>query len=114
MSTPRLATKEADGWWLSDGEDAHAESPETFWIPPANERQSLAPGDLAKLRFYILAPDESGELVEHGERMWVQVQARQAEWYRGILDNDPYCTERLQAGLELWFQSRHVIDIDRA
>ena len=111
MSTPRLATKEQDGWWLSDGEEAHAESPDSFCIPPADARRRLEPGDIAKLRFYILAPDGSGELVEHGERMWVQVLESRDEWYLGVLDNDPHCTDRLQAGMELWFQPRHVIDI---
>lgn len=111
MSTPRLATREHDGWWLSDGEEAHAESPESFWIPHAEARRGLAPGDIAKLRFYILGPDASGEEVEHGERMWVQVLECKAGWYRGALDNDPHCTDRLQAGMKLWFQPRHVIDI---
>lgn len=113
MSTPQLATEEHDGWRLSDGEEAHAESPDSFWIPPAEARRGLKPGDIAMLRFYILAPDESGELVEHGERMWVQVLESRGEWYLGAIDNDPHCTDRLQAGMELWFQPRHVIDIDK-
>ena len=98
---------------IDDGEAAQAESPEKFWIPPQADRQSLQPNDLVKIRFYIRAPNESGELVDHGERMWVQVKERLEGWYRGELDNDPYCTDAIQSGMELWFQPRHVIDINR-
>lgn len=51
--------------------------------------------------------------MEYGKRMWVLVKERLDGWYLGILDNDPYCTDRIQAGMELWSQPRHVIDIDR-
>lgn len=113
MITPRLTTLEADGWAIDDGERAHAESPEEFWIPAISDRQSLEPGSIVKIRFYIRAPDGSGDLVDHGERMWVQVKERHGDWYFGTLDNDPYCTDAIQAGMLLWFQPRHVIDIDR-
>ncbi|GAB3374438.1 hypothetical protein GCM10027431_26980 [Lysobacter rhizosphaerae] len=113
MTNPHLTSIEADGWLIDDGEVAHQESPETFWIPPLAERQSLEPGSLVKIRFYIRAPNDSGELVDHGERMWVLVKARHDDWYLGALDNDPYCTDAIQAGMELWFQPRHIIDIDR-
>lgn len=96
---------------IDDGEAAHAESPDTFWIPPRGERESLGPGDIVKLRFYIRVTNESGEAVDHGERMWVRVTGRVGDWYRGELDNDPHCTASIQAGMPLWFQPRHVIDI---
>jgi|GEM_PF-3085063 hypothetical protein len=31
--------------------------------------------------------------------------------YVGVLDNDPYCTDQIQAGLELEFTPKHVINI---
>jgi hypothetical protein len=99
---------------IDDGEAAHAESPETFWIPPQEARETLDPGDLVKIRFYIRAPNASGELVDHGERMWVKVKEHAGDWYRGELDNDPYCTDAIRAGMELWFHPRHVIAIDEA
>jgi hypothetical protein len=113
VTIPHLTSLEADGWTIDDGEAAHAESPDTYWIPPLAARQALQPGAIVKIRFYIRAPDDSGELVDHGERMWVQVKERHPDWYLGVLDNDPYCTDSIQAGLELWFQPRHVIDIHR-
>jgi len=113
VTSPHLTSLEADGWQIDDGEVAHSESPDKFWIPPQAERHALQPGDIVKIRFYIRAPNDAGEIVDHGERMWVQVKGRLEGWYRGELDNDPYCTDDIQAGMELWFQPRHVIDIHR-
>ena len=113
MAIPHLTSLEADGWTIDDGEAAHAESPDTYWIPPLEERQALQPGAIAKVRFYIRAPDDSGEVVDHGERMWVQVKERHPDWYLGVLDNDPCCTDSIRSGLQVWFQPRHVIDIHR-
>jgi hypothetical protein len=113
VTIPHLTSLEADGWALDDGEVAHAESPESYWIPARADRTSLQPGALVKVRFYIRAPSETGDLVDHGERMWVLIQERIDGWYRGELDNDPYCTKTIRAGLQLWFQPRHIIDIYR-
>ena len=56
MANPQMTTLEADGWMIDDGELAHAENPVHFWIPPLTDRQSLEPGSIAKIRFYIRAP----------------------------------------------------------
>jgi uncharacterized protein YegJ (DUF2314 family) len=45
------------------------------------------------------------------ERMWVLIKSRNGSRYTGILDNDPYCTDQIKAGLEVSFEPRHVIDI---
>ena len=111
MKSPQLTSLDHDGWSIDDGEAAHAENPDSFYIPPLAAREALTPGAIVKLRFYIRAPNEAGELVDHGERMWVQVKERVSGWYRGELDNDPYCTSAFGAGMELWFQPRHVIGI---
>lgn len=111
MTSPHLTSLEADGWAIDDGEVARAESPETYPIPPKAARESLEPGGLVKIRFYIRVPDESGNFVDHGERMWVLVKERRGGWYRGELDNEPYCTNAIQAGMGLWFQPRHIIAI---
>lgn len=110
---PQLTTLDADSWMIDDGELAHAESPDTFWIPPLSERQSLRPGDFAKIRFYIRTIDESGDTSDFGERMWVKVLNVEDGWYHGELDNQPHCTDAIEPGLKVCFQPRHVIDIDR-
>ena len=96
---------------IDDGEVAHAESPETYWIPSRAERESLGPGDIAKIRFYIRVASPDGSTLDRGERMWVRVTERIEGWYRGELDNDPHCTDAIRAGLALWFQPRHIIAI---
>lgn len=96
---------------IDDGEVAHAESPETYWIPSRAERESLWPGDIAKIRFYIRVASPDGSTLDRGERMWVRVTERIEGWYRGELDNDPHCTDAIRAGLALWFQPRHIIAI---
>lgn len=96
---------------IDDGEVAHGQNPETYWIPPRADRESLQTGDLVKIRFYIRVKGQDGATVDHGERMWVQIKGRAEDWYRGELDNDPRCTDTIRAGLEVWFQSRHIIAI---
>ena len=113
MNLPRLTSIDVDGWMIDDGEVAHVEAPETYWIPPLAERLSLRPWDLAKMRFFIRVAEEDGTMVDHGERMWVQVTGRMDSWYHGELDNQPYCTDDIAPGLEVWFQARHIISIIR-
>ena len=111
MSTPYLATLDEDGWALDDGEKAHAEHPDTFWIPSQQERDNLKVGDLAKLRFVLALVDEEGNEEEAAERMWVEVEECADAWYRGVLTNQPASTDEVLLGMEVWFEPRHVIDI---
>lgn len=104
-----------DGWCLEDGEALHRDAPETFWLPAKERRNSLRPGDLAKLVFRISVDSEDEPVAV--ERMWVLVRGRVGDHYFGVLDNDPYAIEendRLWSGVELPFEPRHVIDIDPA
>ena len=114
MSKPHLTSLEADGWCIDDGEVAHAQSPDTFEIPPLPVRLALVPGDTAKLRFYIRVQDDDGETEDCGERMWVEVKGKMDGWYRGELLNQPDCTPDISPGWEVWFQPRHVIDVHKA
>jgi len=111
VAEPYIATLDEDGWCIDDGEKAHRASPENYYIPPQDQRENLRTGSLVKIRFYIRAPDESGQVIDHGERMWVHVKQVVGGWYLGELDNDPYCTDTIKSGLEVWFQPKHVIDI---
>jgi uncharacterized protein YegJ (DUF2314 family) len=91
---------------LDNGVEMHLAAPDTFYLPPELARTNLNARDIVKLVFRI---EHDGEL--HVERMWVQVVTRTATGYRGVLDNDPYCTDQLKAGVVVEFGPEHVIQI---
>lgn len=108
----RLANAFDDGWELEDGEALQREAPETFFLPPREVRQSLVPGQNVKLVFRISLIDEHGAKTQEVERMWVLVRQSLTEGqYLGELNNDPYCTDGMQAGMPVVFEPRHVIQI---
>ena len=92
---------------LDSGAERHHETPNTFQLPPQVERESLKPGDLAKLIFRIT----DGDKVDV-ERMWVVVREVRPEFYVGVFDNDPFCTDEIRSGMSVEFHSDHVIQID--
>ncbi|MCQ2994088.1 DUF2314 domain-containing protein [Pseudomonas syringae] len=106
-----LADIDRDGWELDDAEAIHNEHPTSFWIPPRDARNSLQAQQLVKLIFRIVTTDERGAEEVSVERMWVIVKDRVGDLYIGQLDNDPYCTDEIQAGMEVCFLPNHVIDI---
>jgi hypothetical protein len=102
---------EIDGWELDNGEQIHAEFPETFWIPPRETRDKLQRGDYVKLIFRISLDDDEDPVSV--ERMWVVVRGRVGEFYFGLLDNEPDAlaeNDELWLGTELPFRAEHVID----
>ena len=107
-----LATLFEDGWELDDGEERHRNTPETFYLPPAEVRASLRPGQIVKLIFRFALVDENNIHTQAVERMWVIVQEQlQDGKYLSVLDNDPQCTEEVKAGMKVVFESRHVIQV---
>ena len=107
-----LATLFDDGWQLDDGEERHRESPDTFYLPPAEIRSTLLPGQIVKHIFRIELEDDDKVRTQEVERMWVIVQARFTDgMYVGILDNDPQCTQGIKAGMKVVFEPRHVIQV---
>ena len=103
---------EDDGWELDNGEDHHAEAPDTFWIPARVARETLQVGDFAKLIFRIALDDANDSCSV--ERMWVLVRGKIGDTYFGILENEPDAieeNEELWLGTELPFRAEHVIDI---
>lgn len=113
----RLPDLKTDSWALRSGEAAHRANPETFWIPPSEQRHGLQRGQAARLIFDIQV-EEDGRAVVQGERMWVIVAERCGEGYIGILDNQPASFEPgedvyLCYGAEVPFLPEHVIDIAR-
>ena len=106
---------EVDGWELDDGEQCHAEFPDTFWIPKRQHREALYPGDYAKLIFRISLDDENDPVSV--ERMWVLVRERTPSGYLGVLRNEPDALEEnddLWLDTELPFRPEHIIDIQSA
>lgn len=106
-----LANIDRDGWELDDAEAIHNEHPTSFWLPPRDARNSLQAQQLVKLIFRIVTTDERGAEEVSIERMWVIVKDRVGDLYIGQLDNDPYCTDEIQAGMEVCFLPNHVIDV---
>jgi hypothetical protein len=115
LRQPVLAT---DLWELASAEDRNARSGGRFWIPTAEDRGALKPGDLAQLLFAIQGEDEHGGAEVTEERMWVLVtDARPAGCFLGRLVNQPDCVDPrrhyLTPGAEVPFRIRHIIEIRR-
>ena len=92
---------------LENGEAMNRQHPDTFRIPPQSERETLLPGDYAKVVFLA-----GGE----GERMWVEVGTADpdaAPPYEGRLANHPIVHTALTMGDLVQFGPEHVIQIMR-
>lgn len=112
----RPANREQDYWELRSAEESHQQNPDSFWIPPLEERQNLRRGHAARLIFDIESEDEDGGVEVQGERMWVIVAERYGDFYIGILDNQPASIEPsedtyLCFGAEVAFLPEHVTDV---
>lgn len=112
----RMATFADDYWQLRSGEELHRQQPDTFWIPPLADRQSLQRGQAARLIFDIEGEEEDGSVGVQGERMWVIVSERVGDTYIGILDSQPASLDPadgvyLRFGAEVPFRAENVIDI---
>ena len=113
--TRRFTNIQDDHWALVSAESRHAESPDSFKIPPAEVRSALRKGDAAKLLFDI-ETREGGQVIDRGvDRMWVVVTAVEGPLYVGVLINDPGRAEELdlRPGRELVFGPEHVSAVDR-
>lgn len=109
----RLASYERDRWELFSGVVRHRDSPDTFWIPDEDDRDSVTIGDLVKLIFeYDIEATE--EDPHTAERMWVRITDRIDQFYIGSLDNEPIVARdyhKLAVGSRIVFLSEHIIDI---
>jgi hypothetical protein len=87
--------------WLFDVVERHKAYPRTFLIPSPVERESLRPGDMAKLLFAGF------------ERMWVEVKICKDGRYVGILANRPVMAwlSKVEQGDRIEFGPEHVADI---
>jgi hypothetical protein len=99
-------------WELGDGVARHLENPETFEVPSPEDIDLILPGDSVKLMFDLAGKRSFFKSGCQGERMWVKVTAVDNGHFVGELDNYPVVWNRLYAGDEIKFESRHIIDLD--
>ena len=99
-------------WWLEDAEAAHEQAPRSFFIPPAQRRRALRPGDLVRLGFHF-GPHGDREGEGHRERMWVEVLEQGDDGRtHGRLRNRPSRLAELEIGDHVAFEPMHVLSID--
>lgn len=92
---------------LVNGEVMHAEHPDKFHLPQQSDRETLLPGDYAKVIFLA-----NGE----GERMWVEIASTDPDAerpYEGTLANQPIVHTELTMGDLVQFGPEHVVQIMR-
>ncbi len=94
-------------WWLDDPRPRAEEAPYTFFLPPPEKVQALAPRDLVKLIFV-----GGGEHAYDAERMWVEVKSTENGVFIGTLDNEPSDMPQLKIGDEVRFEAFHIIDVE--
>ncbi|TYP63385.1 hypothetical protein [Stutzerimonas stutzeri] len=90
----QLANFEQDYWQLRNGEESHKTNPDTFWIPPIEERKSLKVGDAAKIILEIECENEEGEIIIECERGYVIVSEIIGDKYIGILVSSLFALKR--------------------
>ena len=83
-----------------------------FEIPPREDRDSLRPGDYAKVIFETSEEYMPG--LEWGERMWLLVESKtEGGCYLGTLTNIPVIVTGIEQGDSVEFGAENVIDIIR-
>ena len=90
-------------WQLDDGEQSAQMYADTFFVPPAVARNNLRAGDFVQLMF----TDNLG----FTERMWVIVNGRTRNGYRGLVNNTPLSPLLPALNTEIEFEPRHVINL---
>lgn len=91
---------------IADGEARRAAAPRSFFTPDRSERESLQPGDFAKLLFELVDPDIDDP---GAERMWVEVLGVEGGRYIGALTNVPRVITTINVGDRVDFGPEHVI-----
>ncbi len=96
---------------LINGVEMNAAHPDTFSVPCETARESLQPGDHAKIG---LTSEEGGE------RFWVKItevrsgpNQGEAHDYTGVVDNDLVVFD-IPLGEPIDFDAPHVLDVLRA
>lgn len=90
-------------WHLESGIESNRKYPDTFWIPPDDDKAAIVPGVTVKLVFRM----RDG----WGEKMWVKVTEVKRRHIVGTLENQPFGIPRLQPGAKVKFSRDEVVDI---
>ena len=96
-------------WYLGNAEEQHAANPHGFFIPTAERRHALEPGELVRLQF---RRPEWAEGEPSGERMYVEIDRRDGGEYVANLTNQPVYIQDIKLGDEVRFGPEHVIEVD--
>lgn len=96
--------------------ERHKQAPSTFELPSEHIRQTLKPGQGAKLLFEIEIEMEDGRPERSVERMWVVITEVLENGYIGRLTNSPSSFEEssdfyLKEGAEIPFLPEHVASL---
>src|SRR5580765_3880195 len=89
--------------YLTNGNEKNDAHPDTFFIPPIEQRLSVSPGAIVKLGFNCDGTD--------GERMWVTVVQAKGFNYYGVLNNKPLALP-MDYGNPIKFGPEHILDIE--
>ena len=91
---------------LDDIESYKLEFGDKFYLPEREKRQNLRTGDIVKL----ISRFEDDKFAQV-ERMWVIVSETNNGEFTGILDNEPFIKGCLNAGDEIKFNYKNVLEI---
>lgn len=94
---------------IDDGEAVHRSAPETYFVPSAQERAAVQPGEYVRLTFRLEVESRS-----IAERMWVRITRRDGDSYIGRLANNPGSITFLRFGDLVRFKAKNVIKIAAA
>jgi len=96
-------------WKLTDTERWAESHPNTFEIPPVEERTALHVGDVAKVIF------ESKASEVMSERMWIVVtEVHEPGKYTGEVDSHAMCNPELpRLGDLIQFEAKHIMQMIR-
>jgi hypothetical protein len=96
-------------WYLEDAEPVARDSKYTFYKPSLAVISGLAPGNICKLIFCFSSDNPESP---RAERMWVVIDRIDNGKFQGHLDNQPQYIEDLSLGDVIYFEPRHIIDLD--
>lgn len=100
------------GYYLNNAAELGRLFPDTFFMPPEEERLAIKEGDFVKLMFSFIPEGQQPKDFDC-ERMWVIAKEDCDGYWKGTLNNNPHFHETVLSGAELYFHFDHIIAIER-